>query len=125
MRILMLKNLSYAGSVLARAAQAPGLPGLTIRAMSDTNMSGMGAGIMKGGTAGGTIRESGGIFGEREAALENMYFTKLTNQQLEDLRNHHMDEIMCLEKELKQTEESVKRHKMRLDALKKLANQLE
>ena len=31
----------------------------------------------KGGGSGGSIREAGGKFGEREAAFENAYFRKL------------------------------------------------
>ncbi len=32
---------------------------------------------LKGGGSGGSIREAGGKFGEREAAMENTYFRKL------------------------------------------------
>ena len=37
--------------------------------------------IKKGGGSGGSIREAGGKFGEREAAMENAYFRKLVCYQ--------------------------------------------
>jgi len=77
--------------------------------------------MIRGGGAGGTIRESGGAFGEREAALEEMYFRELTSQQFEHLKEHHLDEMKHLEKEIQRTEEAVKRHKMRLENLKQMA----
>jgi len=74
--------------------------------------------------SGGTIRESGGSFAEREQAMEEVYFRNLTSHQLENLKDHHLDEITHLEKELKTSEESLKRHKMRLENLKKIAGQM-
>lgn len=81
-----------------------------------------GSGAGKGGGAGGSVRESGGAFGEREAAQEEAYFRKLTSQQLDQLREHHVDEIRYLEKELKEHEEAISRHKKKLKELKKLSD---
>jgi len=83
-----------------------------------------GIGDIKGGCAGGTIRESGGKWAEREAAFEEMYFRELTSYQLDHLKDHHLEEINHLEKNLKLTEETLKRHKDKLDSLKKIASQL-
>jgi len=83
-------------------------------------MSGLGSGIEHGGGSGGSIRESGGGFGEREAALEEMYFRELTTRQLENLHEYHQEEIRHIERELKDSEETLKRHKEKLDHLKKM-----
>lgn len=41
---------------------------------------GLGSGAGKGGGGGGSIREAGGEFGKREAALEEEYFYKMVIQ---------------------------------------------
>ena len=41
----------------------------------------------------GSIRESGGAFGKRDAALEEQYFHKIEAQQIGDLKKHHSNEI--------------------------------
>lgn len=83
---------------------------------------GYGSGAGKGGGSGGAVRESGGAFGEREAAQEEEYFRKLTAQQLQKLHDHHAEEIRYLEKEMKEHEEAISRHKKKLKELKKLSD---
>ena len=48
----------------------------------------------------GSIRESGGAFGKREAALEEQYFHKIQAQQIDDLKKHHADEIEFHKREI-------------------------
>jgi len=122
MRFLLLNRLS---GLNCRAAGL--MPIWTARALSSTQLPGnWGTDVLKGGSrTGGSIRESGGAFGEREQALEDLYFRNVTSHQLDNLRDHHLEEINHLEKELKTSEESLKRHKMRLENLKKLASQIE
>jgi len=123
MRFLLLNRLS---GLNCRAASL--MPLWTARALSSTQLPGnWGADVLKGNTvrSGGSIRESGGAFGEREHALEEIYFRNVTSHQLENLRDHHLDEINHLEKELKTSEESLKRHKMRLENLKKLVSHIQ
>jgi len=96
MRVLLIKQLVSAQSSLPRA-----LLGRTfVCAMTQrytSQFSTPGAGVMRGGGSGGSIRESGGAFGEREAALEEMYFRE---------------------------QEMLKRHKHKLETLKQIASQL-
>ena len=66
--------------------------------MSSRGEAGSGSGF--GGGAGGSIREAGGKFGEREAAFENAYFRKLEAEQLEALRKRHDEEIKHHEQEI-------------------------
>jgi len=105
-------------SAASAAKQLPATEQLA-RPMS-SQMPGLGTGISKGGGAGGSIRESGGIFGEREAALEEMYFRELNARQLENLREYHLEEIKHIERDLKDSEDSLKRHREKLDHLKKM-----
>jgi hypothetical protein len=92
--------------------------------MASSVVPNIGSGWEKGGGSGGTIRESGGAFGEREFVLEEMYFRDLTDQQLRHLKEHHMDEIRNLEASAKQAEESFNRYKAKLENLKNLAKHL-
>ncbi len=48
----------------------------------------------------GTIRESGGAFGKREAALEEQYFRSIQAKQMEELRKSHEVEIEFHKKEI-------------------------
>jgi len=41
-----------------------------------TNLGDLGSGAGKGGGGGGSVRDAGGSFGKREAALEGEYFYK-------------------------------------------------
>lgn len=117
----MLNRLS---GLHCRAASI--VPMWTARALSSGQLPGnWGVDALKGNVrSGGTIRESGGTFGEREQAMEEIYFRNLSSHQIENLRDHHLDEINHLEKELKTSEEALKRHKMRLENLKKIASQM-
>ena len=54
----------------------------------------------KGGGSGGSIREAGGVFGEREAAIENAYFRKVEAEQLAALKKRHDEEIKHHEAEI-------------------------
>ena len=75
---------------------------------------------LRGGGAGGSIREAGGAFGKMEAAHEEQYFRQLQAEQLETLHQHHVDEIAFLEKEVKEQEEEIARHKKKIQDLKKM-----
>jgi hypothetical protein len=48
----------------------------------------------------GTIRESGGAFGKREAAMEEQYFRKVQTAQLQHLKELHENEIDFHQKEI-------------------------
>jgi len=89
-----------------------------------SQVPGFGSGMDKGGGSGGTIRESGGALGEREAALEEMYFRELSARQLENLHDYHMDEMKHAEKEMKESEATLKRHKEKLAHLKTIMKQM-
>jgi hypothetical protein len=120
MRYLLLNRL---WAVNCRASNMFS-PARNVRALTQL-VGNWDSGAMKGNAGSGTIRESGGSLGEREHAMEEIYFRNLTGYQLDNLREHHLDEIKHLEKELKTSEESIKRHKMRLDNLKKIASQMQ
>eukprot|EP01135_Chromosphaera_perkinsii_P005823 Nk52_evm12s367 gene=Nk52_evmTU12s367 len=47
-----------------------------------------GSGAGKGGGAGGSVRSSGGSFGKKEAAEENVYFRQKDHEALEDIKEH-------------------------------------
>jgi len=107
----MLPLISRASSRLVAGEQL---------ARPTSHVASLGHGVEKGGGAGGSIRESGGGFGEREAALEEMYFRELTSRQLENLHEYHQEEIRHVEKELKESEEVLKRHREKLGHLKNM-----
>eukprot|EP00088_Acartia_fossae_P040940 TRINITY_DN426_c0_g1_i1.p1 TRINITY_DN426_c0_g1~~TRINITY_DN426_c0_g1_i1.p1 ORF type:complete len:103 (-),score=41.97 TRINITY_DN426_c0_g1_i1:779-1045(-) len=44
-----------------------------------------GSGVGKGGGGGGSIREAGGAFGKREAAMEDQFFYEQQKEQLHEL----------------------------------------
>jgi len=90
---------------------------------SDSQMPQFGSGSGHGGGSGGTVRESGGAFGVREAALEDMYFRRLGAQQLEELHNHYTDEIQFIEKQLRELEETLSARKQKLRKLKEITHQ--
>jgi hypothetical protein len=71
-----------------------------------------GSGAGKGGGSGGSIRESGGAFGEVEAAREEEFFRKLQKEQLDKLKDDVKDEI-------KHHKEALERHQKRLDEIEK------
>ena len=58
----------------------------------------------------GSIRESGGAFGKREAALEEQYFHKIQAQQIDDLKKHHADEIEFHKREIARHQALIERH---------------
>ena len=47
-----------------------------------------GSGVGKGGGSGGSVRSSGGSFGKKEAAEENVYFRKKDSEALHDIKEH-------------------------------------
>jgi septin family protein len=79
-----------------------------------------GTGVGKGGGSGGSVRESGGAFGVREAVMEEQYFRRLTEQQLEHLHDHYVDEIQYLQKQLKEQQDAIDAKKKRLRELKEV-----
>jgi len=89
-----------------------------------SQVPGIGTGLDKGGGSGGSIRESGGAFGEREAAMEEMYFRELSAHQLENLHEYHLEEIRHIEKEMKEAEVTLKKHKEKLTNLKNMMKQM-
>jgi len=91
---------------------------------SSSQMPGLGTGVERGGGSGGSIRQSGGVFGEREAALEEMYFRELSAHQLENLHEYHLEEIRHAEKEMKESEATLRRHKEKLENLKQMMKQM-
>jgi len=80
-------------------------------------MAGDGEG--KGGGAGGAIRSGGGAFGKMEAAQEEMYFRKLEQQQLKNMKHMIEDEVEHHEKQIRQHQEAIAHHKKRMARLQK------
>jgi ATPase inhibitor, mitochondrial len=73
----------------------------------------------------GSVRELGGVFGLKEAAEEDIFFRKVTAQQLEELRGHHVEEIRYHEKEMREDTAAIDRYKQKLRALKLLTHTTE
>uniref|UniRef100_A0A670JKN4 ATPase inhibitor, mitochondrial n=1 Tax=Podarcis muralis TaxID=64176 RepID=A0A670JKN4_PODMU len=63
----------------------------------------------------GTVREAGGAFGKREAAMEERYFRY--REQLAELKKHHEDEIQHQKKEIERLQKEIERHKYKLKKL--------
>lgn len=84
---------------------------------SDSQLPSWGSGVGKGGGAGGSVRESGGAFGVREAAMEEQYFRRLTEEQLQQLHDHYVEEINYLKQQLKEQQEVIEEKKQRLKLL--------
>jgi uncharacterized protein HemX len=67
----------------------------------------------------GHIRDAGGAFAEKEKALENQYFRKEQQRQLENLKLHLSDEIKEHEEQIKRLQESIKRHQSKIKEMEK------
>ena len=65
----------------------------------------------------GSIRESGGAFGKREAALEEQYFHNLQNQQIQALKKHHSDEIEFHKKEIARHQALIEPHSGKIEQI--------
>ncbi|XP_048414076.1 ATPase inhibitor B, mitochondrial isoform X1 [Stegostoma tigrinum] len=90
-----------------------------LRAYSDGSQLGeLGQGAGKGGGGGGSIREAGGAFGRREAAMEEKYFREKEMEQIENLRKHHQEEINHHEQEIQRLQNEIKRRKNQIKKLK-------
>jgi len=76
-----------------------------------------GSGSGRGGGSGGSIRDAGGSLGKREAALEDQYFRKLSQEQLQNIHQHLHNSV---EEMIKYHENAVETHKQTLAELKKL-----
>ncbi|ODM92741.1 ATPase inhibitor, mitochondrial [Orchesella cincta] len=85
-------------SVFSR--QAPALASRASRAMYCSDPKEGGA---------GSIREAGGAFAKREAALEDQYFRKLQQEQLAKLKGHVNNEIEHHQKEIKRHQEAIEK----------------
>jgi len=83
---------------------------------------GDGSGAGKGGGSGGAIRDAGGAFGKMEAARENDYFYKLQRAQLKALRDQLNREIEHHEKQAKNHDEVIERHRKRIQELEREEN---
>ncbi|XP_051892429.1 ATPase inhibitor B, mitochondrial [Pristis pectinata] len=93
--------------------------GRQLRSYGDSSQLGeLGKGAGKGGGGGGAIREAGGAFGTREAALEERYFKEKEREQIENLKKHHLEEIRHHEKEIQRLQDEVKRHKNQIKKLR-------
>ncbi|KAI8505761.1 PREDICTED: ATPase inhibitor, mitochondrial-like [Branchiostoma belcheri] len=90
-----------------------GLYNLGPRMMSN-GLGELGSGSGKGGGAGGSIREAGGTLGKKEVAEEEMYFRRMQQQQLGELKKHHADEIRQRELDIKRHKEAIERHKQKI-----------
>jgi hypothetical protein len=87
---------------------------------SDSQQPGWGSGSGKGGGSGGSVRDAGGAFGKRQAAKEEEYFRKLSQQQLETLKSSLAEEIDYHKDQIEDHQEALERHKRKLEELKKL-----
>ena len=58
----------------------------------------------------GSIRESGGAFGKREAAFEERYFRQVQSEQLKHLKDLHETEIEFHKKEIARHQAAIDRH---------------
>uniref|UniRef100_A0A8D0BD76 ATPase inhibitor, mitochondrial n=1 Tax=Salvator merianae TaxID=96440 RepID=A0A8D0BD76_SALMN len=74
----------------------------------------LGKGAGKGGGGGGSVREAGGAFGKREAALEERYFRQKERDQLAQLKKHHEDEIYHHKKEIERLQKEIERRKSKI-----------
>ncbi|KAJ3660651.1 hypothetical protein [Enterobacter cloacae complex sp. 2DZ2F20B] len=74
-----------------------------------------GSGAGKGGGAGGSIRNAGGVFGKVQAAREEQYFRKQQKEQLWRLREAIKDDIFFHQEEIKKHQEVIDRYKQRMD----------
>ncbi|XP_067867776.1 ATPase inhibitor B, mitochondrial [Heterodontus francisci] len=90
-----------------------------LRSYGDNSQLGeLGKGAGKGGGGGGTIREAGGAFGMRQAAMEEKYFRDKEREQIENLRKHHQEEIHHHEQEIQRLQGEIKRRKHQIKKLK-------
>uniref|UniRef100_UPI00398F57B3 ATPase inhibitor B, mitochondrial n=1 Tax=Pristiophorus japonicus TaxID=55135 RepID=UPI00398F57B3 len=106
----MLRSLLRAHSLAARL----------VRGLSDSGQLGeLGKGAGKGGGGGGSIREAGGAFGARQAALEEKYFREKERDQIAKLKQHHQEEIHHHEEEIQRLQDAVRRHKSQIKKLRK------
>ncbi|XP_038661249.1 ATPase inhibitor, mitochondrial-like [Scyliorhinus canicula] len=67
---------------------------------------------------GGSIREAGGAFGRRQAAIEEKYFREKESEQIENLRKHHQEEINHHEQDIQLLQSEIKRRKTQIKKLK-------
>ncbi|XP_038652988.1 ATPase inhibitor, mitochondrial-like isoform X3 [Scyliorhinus canicula] len=97
--------------------------GRQLRSYGDSSQLGeLGKGAGKGGGGGGSIREAGGAFGRRQAAIEEKYFREKESEQIETLRKHHEDEIDHHEHEIQRLQNEIKRRKTQIKKLKSDGN---
>ena len=86
----------------------------SLRTLDFTKFARMYSSKGKGGDGGaGSIRESGGAFGKKEAAVENEFFRRQQAEQLGKLKN-------MLQEEIKRHEDEIKHHQDAINQLKQL-----
>ena len=101
--------------IASSSLKSPSILRNSIRSMTGERGSGAG----KGGGSGGTIRESGGAFGKREAAQEELYFRKKADEQLKNIKEHLHDEIETHQKLIREHEEAIEKTKSKIKELQK------
>ena len=74
---------------------------------------------VKGGGAGGAVREAGGSLGKREAAQEEVYFRKQAAEQLAHLKDHLQTEIETHQKLIREHEAAIEKTRESLKKLQK------
>eukprot|EP00127_Corallochytrium_limacisporum_P003876 Clim_evm90s153 gene=Clim_evmTU90s153 len=77
---------------------------LAQRSMILRSTGGAGSGSHHGGGGGGNVRSGGGTLGERAHFMEESYFRKKNQEELEHMREH-------IEKELKRREQGGQQEK--------------
>ena len=70
-------------------------------------------------SGGGHIRDAGGAFAKKEKAQEDQYFRQLQQKQLEEMKDHHQEEIAQKEKEIKRLQEDIKMRQKKIKDLQK------
>ncbi|KAL5102726.1 Adrenodoxin-like protein 1 mitochondrial [Taenia crassiceps] len=77
----------------------------------------LGRGVTKGGGKGGVVRDAGGSFGKREAALEEEYFHRKDLEQLKELKKHLVEEVKFHEEQIERHKAAVERYRKSLESI--------
>ncbi|KAL3313780.1 hypothetical protein Ciccas_007619 [Cichlidogyrus casuarinus] len=77
-----------------------------------------GEGVGKGGGSGGSVRDAGGAFGKREAALENKFMHDLELQQIKNFKKYLEEEVEHHKHQIQRHKEAIERHENKIQKLR-------